>query len=107
MAKSKKQPSEFTASSTRYCDSCKIDVKIGFGGEANWTSHTESAAHRKNEAANSVSSNSKLTSFFKRKPPESTAMPKPSVLPSSLRNPAFFSSQACPLPVSPIVRRGD
>ncbi|KAF8223953.1 hypothetical protein L208DRAFT_1411080 [Tricholoma matsutake] len=61
MAKSKKQPSEFTASSTRYCDSCKIDVKIGFGGEANWTSHTESAAHRKNEAANGVSSNSKLT----------------------------------------------
>ena len=25
------QPSEFTASSTWYCDSCKLDVKIGLG----------------------------------------------------------------------------
>lgn len=77
-------------------------MKIGFGGEANWNSHTESAAHRKNEAPKSLSSHSKLTSFFKRKSPESTATLKPSapvtaLAPSSLRNPFFLSS---PLPAS-------
>ena len=38
-------------SSTWYCDSCKLDVKIGFSGESNWTTHTESAAHHQNEAS--------------------------------------------------------
>lgn len=84
-------------SSTRYCDSCKIEVKIGFGGEANWASHIESVSHRKHEASNNAPSNSKLTSFFKRKPPESTATASATSMLSS----GFFSPQAGPpIPVN-------
>src|SRR5271168_248627 len=51
------------ASSTRFCSVCKIEVKLAFGGEANWTAHTSSNAHRKKEAA--VSSSKPLTSLAK------------------------------------------
>ncbi|KAF8161622.1 hypothetical protein B0H34DRAFT_673512 [Crassisporium funariophilum] len=37
MSKIKKKPSTFTALSTRYCEACKVNVKISFGGETNWT----------------------------------------------------------------------
>ncbi|KIK08619.1 hypothetical protein K443DRAFT_1273 [Laccaria amethystina LaAM-08-1] len=40
-----KKPPEYTASST---DTCKVNVKIGFGGDANWQGHLNGAAHSKN-----------------------------------------------------------
>ena len=33
---------KFDASSTRFCNICRIEVKLAFGGEANWTIHTSS-----------------------------------------------------------------
>lgn len=79
-------------------------MKIGLGGESNWTAHTESAAHRKNEASKSRStsakSSTKLTSFFKKKLPESSpilsSITAPSLLPNTLSmatitSPSFFS----------------
>ncbi|EIM87715.1 uncharacterized protein STEHIDRAFT_121332 [Stereum hirsutum FP-91666 SS1] len=36
----------FNAGSTRFCESCKRDVQIGLGGEANWQQHIKSAKHR-------------------------------------------------------------
>jgi hypothetical protein len=37
--------SDFNAESTRTCNICRIEVKISFGGEANWNSHLKSQAH--------------------------------------------------------------
>ena len=37
--------SGFDTSSRRYCATCCMDVKIAFGGEANWDIHVKSAAH--------------------------------------------------------------
>ncbi|KAF8867443.1 hypothetical protein CPB84DRAFT_1859420 [Gymnopilus junonius] len=62
----KKQP-EFTAASTCYCNVCKIDVKIGFGGEANWNAHLGSTAHKEKERAANVSSQRKgITAWFSK-----------------------------------------
>ena len=75
-------------------------MKIGLGGESNWITHIEGATHRKNEASKSGSVNSKLTSFFKKKPPASPPRFSPSArAPSLLSNPTHpFSalSQAGP-----------
>ena len=30
---------KFDTSSTRFCNVCKIEVKLAFGGEANWPGH--------------------------------------------------------------------
>ena len=65
-------------------------MRIGLGGESNWTAHTESGAHRKNEASKK-STSAKLTSFFKKKLPGSS--PKSSATaPSLLRNPTHSFS---------------
>jgi hypothetical protein len=52
----------FNTSSTRFCDVCKVDVKIGFGGEANWNIHTSGAAHRRNKSSEGTS----ITNFFSK-----------------------------------------
>ncbi|EIM82196.1 uncharacterized protein STEHIDRAFT_160759 [Stereum hirsutum FP-91666 SS1] len=41
-----KSTDEFDADSTRFCEACKRDVRIGFGGEANWQQHLKSSKHR-------------------------------------------------------------
>lgn len=56
------QGKNFTVKSTRRCDSCKKDVKIGLGGEKNWDQHLNSKGHR--AKAPSTSSQSTLKSFF-------------------------------------------
>ena len=72
----------------RYCDSCKLDVKIGFSRESNWTTHTESVAHCQNEASKGTPGKSKLTSFFQKKLPGSSPRSLPSAAsPSLLCNP--------------------
>ena len=78
----------------RYCDSCKLDVKIGFSRESNWTTHTESAAHHQNKASKGTPGKSKLTSFFQKKLPGSSPWSSPSAAsPSLLCNPMHsFSS---------------
>jgi hypothetical protein len=55
---------DFHAESTRTCDVCKIDVKLSFGGEANWNSHLESHAHHENESK-TTKSQSLMTWFQK------------------------------------------
>ena len=35
------QKREFDEHSTQFCDLCKINVKIGYGGEGNWKKHIE------------------------------------------------------------------
>ncbi|KAG6907022.1 hypothetical protein DXG01_010891 [Tephrocybe rancida] len=73
MAKSKnKTPSEFNASSTRHCDVCDIEVRIGFGGESNWAAHTASTAHKRNKQF-PRSKNTSITSFFPKPGPSHTS----------------------------------
>jgi len=50
--------------SVRTCDVCKVDIKLSFGGEANWNSHCESRAHRENESKATKSKS--LTTWFKK-----------------------------------------
>lgn len=71
-------------------------MKIGLGGESNWTTHTESAAHHKIEASKNTSSNSKLTSFFKKKLPGSSfrSLPSAAAAPSLLSNPTHTFSNS-------------
>ncbi|TDL20226.1 hypothetical protein BD410DRAFT_899784 [Rickenella mellea] len=49
MPKSKKKkrdsPYEFDVTSTRRCDTCMRDVRIGLGGEGNWNQHVKSRDH--------------------------------------------------------------
>ena len=72
-------------------------MKIGFGGESNWTTHTESAAHRQNEASKGTPGKSKLTSFFQKKLPGSSPRSSPSAAsPSLLRNPTHSFSGLSP-----------
>jgi len=62
--------SEFDASSRRYCAACCTDVKISFGGEANWDIHVKSAAHvRSGQAASQKASASRFFSNFITKAP--------------------------------------
>jgi hypothetical protein len=49
---------------------CKIEVKISFGGEANWNSHPKSWAHHENESK--ISKSRSLTIWIKK----SVAKPK-------------------------------
>jgi hypothetical protein len=55
----------FDASSTRYCDKCNIEVKIGTGGDYNWNQHLASSDHIRNSKA---APSKKLTAFFTRAP---------------------------------------
>lgn len=64
-------------------------MKIGLGGESNWATHTESAAHRKNEASKNTSRSL-----------------QPAAAPSLLPNPTLSfsgSSQAGPSSTSHVV----
>ena len=36
-------------SSTHWCEACKTNIKISFGGDANWQAHINSSAHGRNE----------------------------------------------------------
>ncbi|KAG6836745.1 hypothetical protein H0H93_003969, partial [Arthromyces matolae] len=67
----------------------------GLGGEANWNSHTESAAHKKNDLA---PRNQTITSFFSQKShiPPSSQNPTPLVprLKSTLPPPLAFPDDA-------------
>ncbi|KAF9536471.1 hypothetical protein CPC08DRAFT_771554, partial [Agrocybe pediades] len=91
MGKSKKNPSQFTASSSRHCDVCKLEVKIGFGGEGNWAIHLQSKAHKNNltknappvDSASATSSKKVLTSYFTKKPAERTS----AIIPSTVSSP--------------------
>ena len=82
-------------------------MKIGLGEESNWATHTESAAHRKNEASKNTSAKSKLTSFFKKKLPGSPPrLLSAAAAPSLLPNPTLSfsgSSQAGPSSTSHVV----
>ena len=81
------------ASSMQYCDSCKLNVKIGLDGKSNWAVHMESAAHRNNGASKSTSAGAKLTSFFKKKLLGGLSNPLPSAIaPSLLCNPTHSFS---------------
>lgn len=60
---------------------CKIDVKIGTGGEYNWAQHTTSTDHLRNSQKQSAPPVKKLTSFFAKlsKPvPQGSSQPGPS-----------------------------
>ena len=63
--------SDFHVESTRTCDVCKIDVKLSFGGEANWNSHLESRAHRENEGKTAKSKS--LMTWFQKSTAKSKA----------------------------------
>ena len=57
----------FDASSTHFCEFCSRDVKIGFGGDANWTFHVNSEGHKRAEHAAKKSKGlkaSQISSFF-------------------------------------------
>lgn len=58
------QKREFDEHSTRFCDSCKIDVKIGYGGEGNWKIHIEGGPH--SNAVKAMSSNQSIMTFFSK-----------------------------------------
>ncbi|KAF8984379.1 hypothetical protein BDQ17DRAFT_1336228 [Cyathus striatus] len=82
MGKSKKKNSstEFNESSICYCDICKLDIKIAFGGEGNWTEHLKGGPHHKNAAA--VSSTPLIHSFFaKQEKQVLESLPEPPVQP--------------------------
>ncbi|KAF8875597.1 hypothetical protein CPB84DRAFT_1752637 [Gymnopilus junonius] len=95
----KKQP-EFTAASTHYCDVCKINVKIGFGGEANWNAHLGSTAHKEKERAANVSSQRKgiMAWFSKAVEKAAPAVSKSSAAKAS--SSASFSLPSMPTPSS-------
>ena len=69
--------SDFHEESTRTCGVCKIDVKLSFGGEANWNYHLESRAYRENEGKTAQSKS--LMTWFQK----STAKSKATVTASS------------------------
>lgn len=54
----------FTVDSTRWCESCKKDVKIGLGGEKNWDQHLKSKKHQSKAPAPAKTGT--LKSFFTR-----------------------------------------
>ncbi|KAF9473610.1 hypothetical protein BDN70DRAFT_937308 [Pholiota conissans] len=66
MAKKKKNPKQpgFEVDSTQYCESCKLDVLVGFGGEKNWEIHASSAAHQRAIREAEVIPKKNLFSFF-------------------------------------------
>lgn len=43
---------------------CRIDVRVGLGGEANWNAHTESNLHRQRVSASLQSNVRSIASFF-------------------------------------------
>ncbi|KAF8227189.1 hypothetical protein L208DRAFT_1073090, partial [Tricholoma matsutake] len=53
--------SGFDVSSTQYCLSCPMDVKIGLGGEANWEVHLKSLVHIWSEQASASQAVGPLT----------------------------------------------
>lgn len=100
------QPSLFTAESTRFCAACSVDIRIGFGGEANWDTHTNSAAHIK--AEKSASNQPSLSKFFSKSTPingpsASTSRASTSTLPAALPNNASRDSlpDVCSLSIKP------
>jgi hypothetical protein len=89
----------FDASSSRYCDSCDLDVKIGTGGEYNWNGHLASADHLRKEKKKPEPTKH-LTSFF-AKLPKPVLRDSPEAGPSSATvEPARLSSVLDPLLVS-------
>jgi hypothetical protein len=60
--------------STRYCTTCSIDVKIGFGRESNWEGHVNGSAHTR-LAKVSTNQPSVLTFFAKFQPKSHSAEP--------------------------------
>ncbi|KAF8908219.1 hypothetical protein CPB84DRAFT_1744384 [Gymnopilus junonius] len=65
MLRRKKAAPESDKTSTHFCNICKINVKLGFGGEKNWQQHIQSNAHRKGEAG--TSQTKPITAFFATK----------------------------------------
>ncbi|KAF8160309.1 hypothetical protein BJ912DRAFT_1151048 [Pholiota molesta] len=59
--------SETDISSTRFCEICKIQVKLGRGGEGNWLQHVKGKVHLDNERkARPPSPHRGLMAFFKK-----------------------------------------
>ncbi|KAJ6616569.1 hypothetical protein B0H10DRAFT_1949035 [Mycena sp. CBHHK59/15] len=53
----------------RYCDTCSRSIKLGKGGEGNWTIHMESPAHRKGvSSALQAAKTKQITNYFSTKP---------------------------------------
>jgi len=50
-----------------YCDTWKVNVKIGFGRDTNWQAHLDSATHSKNDCL-SIKPSKSIKNFFNSKP---------------------------------------
>ncbi|KAG6894560.1 hypothetical protein C0992_005595, partial [Termitomyces sp. T32_za158] len=95
----------FNISSTQFCDTCKIHVQIGTGGEANWNQHLNSKVH-KSKAGPPIKNT--LTSFFTKSKvtgmlnTPSTILPPPP-LKASLPSNSIHSTleNTIPLPSTP------
>ncbi|KAI0058140.1 hypothetical protein BV25DRAFT_1862304, partial [Artomyces pyxidatus] len=112
MAKSSgRVKSAFDVSSVRFCDACRVDVRIGTGGEANWSAHVLSKAHIRNAKP---AQKTTLNAFFSKTSapsPSLSSIPtaKPLHIPSLLPNvtvlAASASSHVSPPPPRAVVTR--
>lgn len=60
----------------RWCEACKKHIDIKNGGEANWTKHEASKAHKANVPTLAIR---KITNFFTTKPPPMDVSAPPSI----------------------------
>jgi len=74
----------FDANSKRFCDVCQSDVKIGFGGEANWTTHLNSGPHTHARAAMQKNKISNYFSKASEQPTPSSSISQPERLISTV-----------------------
>ncbi|KAF8913253.1 hypothetical protein CPB84DRAFT_1742605 [Gymnopilus junonius] len=96
------QPTEFTASSTCYCNVCKVNIKIACGGKGNWNIHTASIAHKeKEEAVNNVRDNKGITAFFQKAVHKSSAVTTSSSTSTSILSPSHIEPPSMPPPSIP------
>jgi hypothetical protein len=71
------QTPAFDATSKRFCDICNIDVKIGLGGESNWTTHLNSGPHIR---AQGTLQKNKVSNYFLKLTEQPDAGPSSSVI---------------------------
>jgi len=71
------QTPAFDATSKRFCDICNIDVKIGLGGESNWTTHLNSGPHIRAQGA---LQKNKVSNYFLKPTEQPDAGPSSSVI---------------------------
>ncbi|KAJ7592133.1 hypothetical protein C8J56DRAFT_886849 [Mycena floridula] len=111
-------PNQFHVDSSRHCDVCDKDVKIGTGSEGNWTQHLASNNHIKNSTRprarfikapepKPVKEDHKISSFFSKittpsiGASSSSSHLQPSLLPSQLQiepKSRSISSERCEKP---------